>query len=153
MPPNLNRLTTISRQPSLRDYEPHRHKVSLSSILDSHSQDASNALQLSSMQGGTNFEGSFRILLYDTPSHKVKELVFSAEEDFDSNILDILEPHKRQAQEVSSSPEKSADEAKSAHDSDPLLCEAVLRCVYAQGNSEFYCPPIAQLCWLGSSLS
>lgn len=85
-------------------------------------------------EGNDDVDGSFRILFYDTLSEKVKELVFLAEDDFDSNILDILQPPKLQAKEALHSSDNPTNAVTNSHDSDPLLCEAVLRSVYAQGT-------------------
>ncbi|KAI5067392.1 hypothetical protein GOP47_0017920 [Adiantum capillus-veneris] len=138
MAPHLNRLTTVSQQPSLRDYKPHRHTFSLSSILDSHTWKESISIPQtpSSQAGNDDLEGSFRILFYDTLSHKVKELVFSAEEDFDSNILDILQPQSISGQASCLSSQNSTDSEANTSDLDSHLCEAALRSVYAQGNLE-----------------
>ncbi|MCO5574775.1 hypothetical protein L7F22_028567 [Adiantum nelumboides] len=136
MAPHLNRLTTVSQQPSLRDYKPHRHTFSLSSILDPH-ESISIPQTPSSQASNDDLEGSFRILFYDTLSHKVKELVFSAEEDFDSNILDILEPRSISGYKALLSSQKSTGMEANTCDSDSQLCEAILRSVYAQGGRKF----------------
>ena len=137
IPSDLKHLTSDNNKPYLQGTrKPNdHHQVPLISNLDSHSQDAADGEICfpTNMQGQAN-SCSCKILVYDASSTHdvVKEICFSAEDDFDTKIIELLRPFLSRG----APPEdEQSKEEMVAHDSNPLLCEAVLRCVYAQGKS------------------
>lgn len=141
MPPDLTRLNTISRKPSSADYDPNRHAVPLNQILESHSQESTNAvrlplqqLQLNVTQDEATCEGSFQIRLFDAASGEIREVVFA---EFDSNVITTLESSNKQVKESISVSTDDSVTQPIADDRDPLLCETILRSLFARGKSEF----------------
>jgi hypothetical protein len=163
------------------------HRISLSSILDSHAQDMGDGAVVMFHTSNINDQpGSCicKVLVYDpssSPTHDVvKEVCFSSEDDFNSKILDLLRAHEsfraapnnvllveqmlahghsnggvvshgRSDEGVATSGQSGEgvlahgqsdkvavahgqlDEEIASHSSNPSLCEAILRSVYAQG--------------------